>query len=112
MVFYDKREFQSVSNSIARYSFTPLLSSDNYAGAHMNPYEDRTVAFPVFIGIGHGTTNHWRCFCNAYRIQVAETPYFNPAHGNMTLKTQARRLRQGMILFQSQIMITIGEYVR
>ncbi len=80
-VVSNEAEFQSVVTSLAPIQVYPLYYylPDNYAEAHMYPYEDRTVAFPVFI---------WHrvmeppptggVLAAEYRIQVAETPYFNP----------------------------------
>ena len=55
----------------------------------MNPYEDRTVAYPIFmwhrviIPLPVGGV-----YAAAYRIQVDTTPYFNQSlFGNMTQKT-------------------------
>lgn len=74
-------EFQSVHNSLAPILVYPFYYylPDNYSQAHMFPYEDRTVASPIFI---------WHrvmipppaggILAASYRIQVAETPYFNP----------------------------------
>jgi hypothetical protein len=79
-VVSDVAEFQSYYYSTAPILIYPLFyyQLNNYGQYSMNPYEDRTVAFPIFI---------WHrvmkpspiggVFANAYRVQVDNTPYFN-----------------------------------
>jgi hypothetical protein len=78
-VFSDEADFQCTANSIAPILVYPhfYYLPDNYGGAHISPYEDRTVPFPIFI---------WHrvmvpaptggIFATAYRIQVSTTPNF------------------------------------
>ena len=50
---------------------------NNYGDYTMNPYEDRTVAFPIFMW--HKLMNpapYGGTFIGLYRIQVDDNPYF------------------------------------
>ncbi len=72
-------QFTSIANSAAPILIYPLYyyEPNNYAGFPMEPYEDRTVAYPIFMW--HRITNvpGGGIYAGAYRIQVADTPYFN-----------------------------------
>ncbi len=77
-------EFQSYYNSTAPILVYPLYyyppNDPIYYGDEfpMNPVEDRTVAYPIFIW--HRVmvpTPTGGVFATAYRIQVDTTPYFN-----------------------------------
>ncbi len=79
-VVSDVSEYQSIYTSTAPLLVYPLYyyQPNNYGEFSTNPYEDRTVAFPIFI---------WHrimvpapvggVFATAYRIQVDNTPYFS-----------------------------------
>jgi hypothetical protein len=77
-------EFQSLYNSLAPIQVYPLYyyipnDPDYYGEYEMNPVEDRTVAYPIFIW--HRVMNPAPVggdYVKAYRIQVAEMPNFNP----------------------------------
>jgi hypothetical protein len=77
-------EYQSYYTSTAPILVYPLyyyLPNDpNYYGDNaMNPYEDRTVAFPIFMW--HRViipSPDGGVYAAAYRIQVDTTSYFNP----------------------------------
>jgi hypothetical protein len=77
-------EFQSIYQSLAPVQVYPLyyyIPNDPvyYGEYEMNPMEDRTVAYPIFMW--HRVMNPASVggvYAVAYRIQVAETPYFNP----------------------------------
>ncbi len=75
----DPAEYQDTYLSTAPILVSPLYYyiPNNFAGITMNPYEDRTVAFPIFqwhrvLNPSGGT------FATAYRIQVDVTPDFSP----------------------------------
>jgi hypothetical protein len=76
-------EFQSNYNSTAPILVYPLYyyppNDPNYnEGNLMNPVEDRTVAYPVFMWHRVITPNPvGGNYAVAYRIQVDTTPYFN-----------------------------------
>ncbi len=75
----DVSEYQSIYTSTAPILISPLYyyQPNNYPGITMDPYEDRTVAYPIF---------QWHRVLNpaplggpgavAYRIQLDTTPYF------------------------------------
>lgn len=75
--------FQSYYNSTAPILVYPLyyyLPNDPiYYGKYaMNPVEDRTVAYPIFIWHRVMTpAPNGGTYANAYRIQIDTTPYFN-----------------------------------
>ncbi|NJD61010.1 MAG: hypothetical protein C3F13_08600 [Anaerolineales bacterium] len=76
-------EFQSSTTSLAPIQVYPLyyyIPNDPvyYDDYNLNPVEDRTVAYPIFIW--HRVMNPTPVggvSINAYRIQVAKTPYFS-----------------------------------
>jgi hypothetical protein len=79
-VVSDVSEFQSNYASAAPILIYPLFyyQPNNYGENLMNPFEDRTVAFPIFIW--HRVMKpspNGGVFADAYRIQVDTTPYFN-----------------------------------
>ena len=72
-------EFQSSTASAAPIQIYPLYyyQPNNYGQYTMSPVEDRTVALPIFMW--HRVLNPaptGGVFADAYRIQVAQTPYF------------------------------------
>jgi hypothetical protein len=76
----DVSEYQSIYNSEAPIQIYPLYyyQPNNYPGFPMNPYEDRTVAFPIFMW--HRVmvpAPNGGVYASAYRIQVDATPYFS-----------------------------------
>lgn len=79
----DVFEYQSIYTSTAPILVYPLyyyIPNDPiyYNGYEMNPVEDRTVANPIFIW--HKVLQPYPNggdYAIAYRIQVAENPYFN-----------------------------------
>ena len=75
----DVFEYQSLATSTAPILVYPLYYylPNNYGAHTLNPYEDRTVALPVFMW--HRVmipTPTGGVYAPAYRLQVAETPYF------------------------------------
>ena len=78
--------FQSYFTSTAPILVYPLYyyipNNPTYYGGHaMNPAEDRTVAYPIFIW--HRVmvpSDEGGIFAEAYRIQVDTDPYFTPGH--------------------------------
>ena len=86
-------EYQSEFDSTAPILVYPLYyyQPNNYGGITMNPYEDRTVALPIFIW--HRVmvpADTGGVYADAYRIQVDETPYFtSPAWEYDTENTSA-----------------------
>jgi hypothetical protein len=76
----DVGEFQSIYNSEAPILIYPLYyyQPNNYGSITLNPYEDRTVAFPIFMWHRVMTPSPvGGVFANAYRIQVDDSPYFD-----------------------------------
>jgi hypothetical protein len=76
----DVSEYQSVYTSTAPIQISPLYyyPPNNYPGFSMNPYEDRTDAYPIFLW--HRLLNPAPVGGNAavgYRIQVDTNPYFS-----------------------------------
>lgn len=79
-VVSDVAEFISHYKSIAPILIYPLFyyKPNNFSDYGMNPYEDRTVAYPIFIWHRVMTPSPiGGVFADAYRIQVDNTPYFN-----------------------------------
>ena len=73
-------EYQSRTNSEAPILIYPLYyyQPNNYGGITLNPFEDRTVAFPIFIW--HKVMQpapHGGIYANAYRLQVDDSPNFD-----------------------------------
>ncbi len=74
-------EFQIVSSSLAPVLIYPLYyyipNNPIYYEEHtMNPVEDRTVAYPIFMWQRVMNTTTGGLAAPAYRVQVAQTPYF------------------------------------
>lgn len=72
--------WQSYYTSTAPILIYPFYyyAPNDYGGlAELNPHEDRTAAYPIFLW--HRVNNPWPyggTFADAYRIEVATTPYF------------------------------------
>jgi len=73
--------FQSIAASIAPILIYPFYYyvPNNYGGqANLEPHEDRTVAYPIFMWqrVNNPYLSGGGTLAEAYRIEVATTPYF------------------------------------
>lgn len=72
--YHSRADFEAPILIYPFYYYPP----NNYGGFTINPYEDRTVAFPIFIW--HRVllpAPHGGVFANAYRLQVDDSPNFD-----------------------------------
>jgi hypothetical protein len=79
--FSDLSDYQSIYTSTAPILISPLyyFSPEATSGLVMNPYENRSAALPIFQW--HRLINPpptGGTFATAYRLQVDDTPYFDP----------------------------------
>ncbi len=78
--YSETEEFISVNNSLAPIQVYPqyYYPPNDYEGFPISPYEDRTVALPIFTWQRVINYPNGGATIPAYRIEVADSPYFEP----------------------------------